>query len=65
MDKNGNIDNKNNDNDNNNSDNFEEEKENSEESEQNIQTIKKLHFYDFFLNNIYSLCKKKKNQNLI
>ena len=63
LDKNENIDNKNNNNDN--SDNFEEEKENSEESNKNIQNIKKLHFYEFFLNNIYSLCKKKKNQNLI
>lgn len=64
LDKNNNEDNQNSAN-NNTDDVFEEESDNNEALSQNIPKLKKLHFFDFFLNNIYSLCKKRKAQKII
>ena len=64
LDKNNNEDNQNNDN-NNTDDAFEIESDNYESLSQDIPKLKKLHFFDFFLNNIYSLCKKRKAQKII
>ena len=65
LDTNGNEENQNQNKTDNNTDELEEESDNYEESNQDIQKLKKLHFFDFFLNNIYSLCKKRKAQNVI
>ena len=64
LDKNNNEDNQNSDN-NNTDDAFEIESDNYESLRQDIPKLKKLHFFDFFLNNIYSLCKKRKAQKII
>ena len=64
LDKNNNEDNQNSSNTNI-DDVFEEESDNYEALSQNIPKLKKLHFFDYFLNNIYSLCKKRKAQNVI
>ena len=64
LDKNNNEDNQNSDN-NNTDDAFEIESDNYESLSQDIPKLKKLHFFDFFLNNIYSLCKKRKAQKII
>ena len=64
LDKNNNEDNQNSSNTNI-DDVFEEESDNYEALSQNIPKLKKLHFFDYFLNNIYSLCKKRKAQNII
>ena len=64
LDKNNNEDNQNSDN-NNKDDAFEIESDNYESLSQDIPKLKKLHFFDFFLNNIYSLCKKRKAQKII
>jgi len=63
LDKNSNEDNQNNANTNT-DDTFEEESDNYEALSQNIPKLNKLHFFDYFLNNIYSLCKKRA-QNII
>ena len=36
-----------------------------EELSTKIKRIKKLHFFDFFLNNLYCCCKKQKQQKII
>ena len=64
LDKNNNEDNQNSAN-NNTDDAFEIESDNYESLSQDIPKLKKLHFFDFFLNNIYSLCKKRKAQKII
>ena len=58
-----------------NEDNFEEENIDhiddidelkiDEELSTKIKRIKKLHFFDFFLNNLYCCCKKQKQQKII
>ena len=65
LDTNGNEENQNQNKADNNTYELEEESDNYEESNQDIPKLKKLHFFDFFLNNIYSLCKKRKAQNVI
>ena len=58
----------------NNNDNYEKDNEECEEEEDenisntqigNTSRIKKLHFFDFFLNNFYSCCKKQRPQKII
>ena len=58
----------------NNNDNYDRDNEECEEEEDenisntqigNTSRIKKLHFFDFFLNNFYSCCKKQRPQKII
>lgn len=47
-------------------DNDSENAKKNDDSSPKLNTeIGKLHFYDFFINNIYFCCKKKKSQNII
>ena len=48
-----------------NENNFNETKEEDDKSSINTRRIKKLRFFDFFLNNLYCCFKKQKNQNII
>ena len=61
--KDNNIDNIDTDKENNDKDKFIEEDE--DKSSENTQRIKKLHFFDFFLNNLYNCCQKRKQQKII
>ena len=49
--------------------NIEDDKEHEENEDDKLSTntsrIKKLHFFDFFLNNLYFCCKKRKEQKII
>ena len=61
--KENNIDNIDTDKENNDKDKFIEEDE--DKSTEKTQRIKKLHFFDFFLNNLYICCQKRRQQKII
>ena len=46
-------------------DDLEDEEKEEDELNSDYKRIKKLHFFDFFLNNLYCCCKKSKKQNII